>query len=195
MIYTICSGILRLLYRLLFRIEAVGAENVPAQGGVLLCSNHISNLDPPTVGILLKRKVHFMAKAELFEVPVLGPLIDKLGAFPVKRGGVSKESIKLAIQILRDGNVVGIFPEGSRNSSGIVKKGAASFALRSGAAAVPVAIVGEYKLFRKLKVIYGQPVDLESFKSSTEGDPLELATEAIMSRIRTMKETGQPTRE
>ncbi|MNW25699.1 1-acyl-sn-glycerol-3-phosphate acyltransferase [compost metagenome] len=195
MIYTICSGILRLLYRVLFRIEAVGAENVPAQGGVLLCSNHISNLDPPTVGILLKRKVHFMAKAELFQVPVLGPLIDKLGAFPVKRGGVSKESIKLAIQILRDGNVVGIFPEGSRNSSGIVKKGAASFALRSGAAAVPVAIVGEYKLFRKLKVIYGQPVDLESFKNSTEGDPLELATEAIMSRIRTMKETGQPTRE
>lgn len=89
---------------------------------MLLCSNHISNLDPPTVGILLKRKVHFMAKAELFNVPVLGPLIGKLGAFPVKRGGVSKESIKLALNILRDGKVMGIFPEGSRGAGGIGKR-------------------------------------------------------------------------
>lgn len=87
-----------------------------------MCSNHISNLDPPTVGILLKRKVHFMAKAELFNVPVLGPLIGKLGAFPVKRGGVSKESIKLALNILRDGKVMGIFPEGSRGAGESVKR-------------------------------------------------------------------------
>ncbi|MFB5265989.1 lysophospholipid acyltransferase family protein [Paenibacillus enshidis] len=193
MIYELCSGILRILYRFLFRLEAIGTENVPAEGGVLLCSNHISNLDPPTVGILLNRKVRFMAKAELFDVPVLGPLIAKLGAFPVKRGGVSKESIKLALTILRDGEVMGIFPEGSRNAQGMSKKGAASFALRSGAAAVPVAIVGDYKLFRKTKVIYGKPVDLEQYKAAVEGDPLELATEGIMSRIRTMKETGQPT--
>ncbi|MFB5763102.1 lysophospholipid acyltransferase family protein [Paenibacillus medicaginis] len=193
MIYELCSGILRILYRFLFRLEAIGTENVPAEGGVLLCSNHISNLDPPTVGILLNRKVRFMAKAELFDIPVLGPLIAKLGAFPVKRGGVSKESIKLALTILRDGEVMGIFPEGSRNAQGMGKKGAASFALRSGAAAVPVAIVGDYKLFRKTKVIYGKPVDLEQYKAAVEGDPLELATEGIMSRIRTMKETGQPT--
>ncbi|WP_025723064.1 lysophospholipid acyltransferase family protein [Paenibacillus polymyxa] len=195
MIYTVCVSILRLIYRVLFRLEAVGRENVPAEGGVLLCSNHISNLDPPTVGILLKRKVHFMAKAELFNVPVLGPLIGKLGAFPVKRGGVSKESIKLALNILRDGKVMGIFPEGSRGAGGIGKKGAASFALRSGAAAVPVAIIGDYKLFRKTKVLYGKPVNLDAYQKGAdiEGDPLELATEAIMSRIRTMKETGKPT--
>lgn len=193
MIYEVCTGILRILYRFLFRLEAIGAENVPAEGGVLLCSNHISNLDPPTVGILLNRKVRFMAKAELFDVPVLGPLIGKLGAFPVKRGGISKESIKLALTILRNGEVMGIFPEGTRDSQGVVKKGAASFALRSGAAAVPVAIVGDYKLFRKTRVIYGRPVNLEQYKAVTEGDPLELATESIMSRIRTMRETGQPT--
>lgn len=152
MIYTVCASILRLIYRVLFRLEAVGRENVPAEGGVLLCSNHISNLDPPTVGILLKRKVHFMAKAELFNVPVLGPLIGKLGAFPVKRGGVSKESIKLALNILRDGKVMGIFPEGSRGAGGIGKKGAASFALRSGASLPfrsPLLVITSFSVKRK----------------------------------------------
>ncbi|MDO7905092.1 lysophospholipid acyltransferase family protein [Paenibacillus sp. JX-17] len=193
MIYVFCRNVLRLIYAILFRLEAVGKENVPKEGGVMLCSNHISNFDPPTVGILLDRKVHFMAKAELFKVPVLGWLIERLGAFPVKRGGVSKESIKLAITILREGKVMGIFPEGSRGA-GIGKKGAASFALRSGAAVIPVAVIGNYKVFRKIKVIYGAPVSLEEFKSrDMEGDPLELATDKIMSRIKIMKETGQPT--
>lgn len=62
--------------------------------------------------------VHFMAKAELFDIPVLGPIISKVGAFPVKRGGVSRESIRLAVQLLRDGNMLGVFPEGSRNNAG-----------------------------------------------------------------------------
>lgn len=129
MIYTFCSTLLRIIYTILFRLEAVGRENIPKEGGVLLCSNHISNFDPPTVGIKLRRQVRFMAKSELFEIPVLGRIIKAVGAFPVKRGGVSKESIKTSLNILRDGQVLGIFPSGSRhNDGGIGKKGAASFA-------------------------------------------------------------------
>ncbi|SFS59458.1 lysophospholipid acyltransferase family protein [Paenibacillus sp. 453mf] len=193
MIYSICRGLLRFIYTVLFRLEAVGRENIPREGGVVLCCNHISNYDPPTLGIKIERKVRFMAKSELFDIPVLGPVLKAVGAFPVKRGGVSKESIKTALKILRDGQVLGIFPQGSRNNDGgIGKKGAASFALRSGSAVVPAAIIGEYKLFRKMKIVYGKPVNLDEFKDDPSGDALERATEKIMSKIDEMTKTGIP---
>ncbi|WP_138492975.1 lysophospholipid acyltransferase family protein [Paenibacillus pinistramenti] len=190
MIYRLCRFIAKVIYKLLFRIEAVGLEHIPQEGGVLLCSNHISNFDPPSVGILLKRKVHFMAKAELFNVPLLGKLIKALGAFPVKRGGVSKESIKISLKLLREGHVMGIFPEGTRHAAAdaAVKKGAANFALRSGAVVIPVAILGNYKLFRKVRVVYGPPVDLDEFRENPTGDAVDIATERIMSSIRQLKQ-------
>lgn len=181
-----------MIYAVVFPLKIVGKENVPKEGGVLLCANHISLLDPMTIGIKLDRQVKYMAKAELFEVPVLGWLITKLGAFPVKRGGVSKESIKTALNTLRSGNVMGIFPEGTRNSdAGVAKKGAASFALRSGAAVIPAAIIGEYKPFRRMVVVYGAPVDLSSFDGAGS-ESLEAVTDVIMDRIHEMKQTGKP---
>lgn len=190
MIYIFCCSVLRLLYKLLFRLEASGLEHIPKEGGVLLCSNHISLYDPPTIGILLKRKVHFMAKKELFDVFGFGWLIKQLGAFPVKRGGVSKESIKTSLTLLRTGHVIGIFPEGTRSKgeeSGIGKKGAATFALRSDAAVIPVAIIGNYKLFRKMRVVYGPPLDLSEFKEGKGADAAELATAKIMASIAELK--------
>lgn len=192
MIYAICCGLLRFIYAILFPLKIVGRENVPKEGGVLLCANHISLLDPMTIGIKLKRQVKYMAKAELFNVPVLGWLIKQLGAFPVKRGGVSKESIKMSLNTLRSGNVMGIFPEGTRNSdSGVAKKGAASFALRSGAAVVPAAIIGSYKPFRRMTVVYGAPIDLSSFEGAGS-ESLEAVTDVIMGRIHEMIRTGKP---
>lgn len=85
MIYSIGRGLLRFIYTVLFRLEAVGRENIPRDGGVVLCCNHISNYDPPTLGIKIERKVRFMAKSELFDIPVLGPVLKAVGAFPVKR--------------------------------------------------------------------------------------------------------------
>jgi len=186
MLYLTFRFLFRILFSLLFRLKAVGKENVPAEGPVVLCCNHISNFDPPVLGTPLDRKVHYMAKAELFELPVLGYVLPRICAFPVKRGGVSKESIKLSIQLLRSGEMLGIFPEGSRsNAGGMGKKGAASLALKSGATVVPAAIVGNYKLFRQMKVVYGSPVDISEFADSgSEG--LELATDKIMTAIRSL---------
>ncbi|BFH61766.1 lysophospholipid acyltransferase family protein [Paenibacillus azoreducens] len=194
MFYRFCRALLRALFAVMYRLEAIGLDNVPKEGGVLLCSNHISVRDPITVGIKISRQVKFMAKAELFKVPVLGMIVTNLGAFPVKRGGVSKESVKTSLKILRGGEVMGIFPEGTRHSdSGAAKKGAATFALRSGAAVVPAAIIGNYKLFRKMKVIYGKPIDISEFADMDSGEAIEAVTEKIMSRIREMQQTGQPT--
>ncbi|WP_028610509.1 lysophospholipid acyltransferase family protein [Paenibacillus harenae] len=185
MLYIFFRFLLRGIYTLLFRLEASGMENIPAEGPVILASNHLSNFDPPTVGVKVKRKVHFMAKEELFMVPVFGPLIRAFGAFPVKRGGVSKDAIKSAISLLKEGNVMGIFPEGSRNSqAGAAKKGAAMIAVRSGAAVVPVAIIGRYKPFSKIKVYYGKPIDLTAIIEESSPDMLEQVTDAIMARIR-----------
>jgi len=126
-----------------------------------------------------------MAKEELFKIPVFGSLIRSFGAFPVKRGGVSKDAIKSAINLLKEGNVMGIFPEGTRNSqAGAAKKGTAMIALRSGAAIVPVAIIGNYKPFSKIIVHYGEPVDLTAFIDQSSPDMLEQVTDAIMGRIR-----------
>ncbi|WP_139994656.1 lysophospholipid acyltransferase family protein [Paenibacillus paridis] len=185
MLYYFFRFLLRVLYTLLFRLEARGTENIPAEGPVVLASNHLSNFDPPTVGVKIKRKVHFMAKEELFKIPVFGPGIRAVGAFPVKRGGVSKDAIKSSIAMVKEGNVLGIFPEGSRhNQSGAAKKGAAMIAVRSGAAVVPVAIIGKYKPFSKIVVCYGKLIDLTAIIEESSPDMLEQVTDTIMARIR-----------
>lgn len=194
MIYVFCRAVVRGLFAILYRFESVGVHNIPSEGGVLICSNHISIRDPISVGIHVKRQVKFMAKAELFNIPVFGWLVRQLGAFPVKRGGVSKDSIKTALTILRTGEIMGIFPEGTRNSdSTAAKRGAASFALRSGATVIPAAIIGDYKLFRKVKIIYGAPVDLSSFEGDKSPEALDAATEVIMAKIHEMRASGKPT--
>ncbi|MFD0711134.1 lysophospholipid acyltransferase family protein [Paenibacillus sp. GCM10027626] len=192
MLYNTCRGLLRLIYAMLYRFEAVGLENIPSTGPVVLCANHISLLDPPTVGTKLERKVHYMAKAELFNIPLFGPFIRALGAFPVKRGGVSKEAIRSAIALLEEGGVMGIFPEGTRNApaTGMAKKGAAMIAMRSNATIIPVAIIGNYRLFRKMKIRYGQPIDLSAFIQDSSSDVLDRVTDAVMTEIREMTRQG-----
>lgn len=183
MLYLTFRVILRLIFRLFLRLKVEGMENIPSQGSVVLCANHISNLDPPLLGTPLDRRVHYMAKEELFRIPLFGSMIRQLGAFPVKRGGVSKESIRSALQLLDEGKILGIFPQGSRkNTSGIGKKGAALLALRSDAVVIPVGIVGPYGLFRQMTLRFGMPVDLSEFRNS-ESDQLEAATAKIMSSI------------
>jgi 1-acyl-sn-glycerol-3-phosphate acyltransferase len=193
MLYRFLRAIARLLYALVYRMEARGIGNIPETGPVILCCNHKSLQDPITMGIWVPRKVHYMAKAELFNVPLLGWLIRSVGAFPVKRGGVSKEAIRTAISLLQEGKVMGIFPEGTRNQTvGMGKRGAVTMAIRSGASVVPVAIVGSYRPFSKMIAVYGEPIELAPFVERGTPESLEEATELIMSHIRLMVETRKP---
>ena len=167
---SIVAGILKPTYR----IKVEGLENLPKEGGVLLCTNHISNFDPPVVGVTASRKVYFMAKAELFKVPILKNLLDNFGTFPVNRGGSDREALRTGLKILKEGNVLGFFPEGTRSKNGELGKGQAGagfFALRSTAAVVPCAIIGPYKPFKPLRVVYGKPIPMDEYrekKVSTE---------------------------
>lgn len=168
----------------LYRFEVTGHENFPKEGGILLCSNHIHALDPPVVGMTAPRTVHFMAKEELFKLPVLGALLPKVNAFPVKRGMSDREAMRTALKILKSGEVVGLFPEGTRSSDGVLKKGlsgAGFFALRGNADVMPCAIIGPYKAFRKVKVVFGEAISMEPFRER-KATPDEV-TEVIMASI------------
>ncbi|RYI31276.1 1-acyl-sn-glycerol-3-phosphate acyltransferase [Bacillus infantis] len=173
----------------IYRFEVIGKENFPAEGGVLLCSNHIDNLDPPVVGITAPRPVHFMAKEELFNLPVLGTIVRNLNAFPVKRGMSDREALRKGIGLLKEGNVLGLFPEGTRSKTGELGKGLAGagfFALRAPAHVVPCAIIGPYKPFKRLKVVYGKPLDMEEARKNRAS--ADEVTEMIMQEIRQLIE-------
>lgn len=169
----------------LYRIKVIGKEKFPKEGGVLLCTNHIDNLDPPVVGITCPRTVHFMAKEELFEKPVLKTVLPKVQAFPVKRGMSDREAFRTTIKLLRSEKVVGLFPEGTRSKTGELGKGLAGagfFALKGGdAKVVPCAIIGPYKPLSRLKVVYGDPIDMTPYRESRAS--AEEVTEVIMAEI------------
>lgn len=169
----------------LYRIKIIGKEKFPKEGGVLLCTNHIDNLDPPVVGITCPRTVHFMAKEELFTKPILKTLLPQVQAYPVKRGMSDREAFRTTIKLLRDGKVVGLFPEGTRSQTGELGKGLAGagfFALKGGEAkVVPCAIIGPYKPFSQLKVVYGDAIDMTPYRERKAS--AEEVTEAIMTEI------------
>lgn len=186
-LYGIAKFVARLAYSLAFRIRVEGLENIPQEGGLILCGNHSAGSDPIVLGITCPRRVNFMAKAELFDIPGVGFLIRSLGAFPVKRGRPDRAALRRSIEVLESGGCFGIFPEGTRSRTGKLGKaepGTAYLAIKSGATMVPVGVSGTYKLFSPITVRYGKPVDLDRFRSgklSSRG--LEEAGEVIMAAI------------
>ncbi|MDQ0232942.1 lysophospholipid acyltransferase family protein [Metabacillus malikii] len=185
-LYTFARSVVAGILKPTYRVKVEGIENFPKEGGVFLCANHISNFDPPIVGITAPRQVLFMAKAELFKIPVLKTLLKDFGTFPVNRGGSDREALRTGLKILKEGNVLGFFPEGTRSKNGELGKGqsgAGFFALRSNAAVVPCAIVGPYKPFHTLRVIYGNPINMEEYRAK------KITTEEMSAII--MEEIGK----
>ncbi len=163
--YRFVQFIFNILFKIIFRFEVIGRENIPLEGPVLIASNHVSLLDPPLVGTASSRPVNFMAKEELFTFP-LGPIYKSLGAFPVKRGASDRHAIKTALGLLKNNLVLGIFPEGTRSKDGTLgpaEPGALTFAYKTGAAVVPTAVLGSNLAARqtfwpKVKVVFGTPL-------------------------------------
>lgn len=143
--YRITRVIVQLILPLLGGVTVVGGENIPQSGPVILAPNHRAYMDPPYLSMVTRRQLHMMAKEELFGVPLLGPLIKALGAFPVKRGTADRGAIRRAIDELKAGHVLGIFPEGKRANSGTLEpaeKGFALIARQTGVPIVPIALEG-----------------------------------------------------
>jgi 1-acyl-sn-glycerol-3-phosphate acyltransferase len=183
----------------LFRLRARGRENLPATGGYVLACNHLSNLDPWPVGLPLwpRRWLRFMAKAELYWWPAT-VVLEGAGAFPVHRGLADVEAVETAVRLAREGNVVVMFPEGTRRSKGLVKRhqarprsGAARIALSAGVPLVPAAVAGTDRLLTlgPVRVSYGTPVDIDDLRGSDDiRRASQEATERLMTRIAELEE-------
>lgn len=191
-LYRLCRSVFRAIFSFVFRWQVIGREHIPKEGPVILCANHISLWDPPLLGSGIDRQVFFMAKEELFRIPVLSYFITKFGAFPVKRGAGDRAAIRSALKILEEGKIFGIFPEGSRSKTGEIgpgMPGVALFALKSDAQVIPVAIIGPYRLFRPVTVVYGKPIDLSRYREAkANSDTLKETSDLIMAEIKALHE-------
>jgi 1-acyl-sn-glycerol-3-phosphate acyltransferase len=182
----------------LYRLRARGVEHLP-EGGFVLAANHTSNFDPWPLGIPLlpDRQLRFMAKAELFN-PVLTPILRAGGAFKVRRGEGDLDAMRTAGELVQEGEIVVMFPEGTRQRKGLVKKhqarphtGAARIALTGGVPLVPAAIGGTDRLLRlgPLRVAYGPPLDLSDLHGQDAKTAAKVATERLMAKIDELKTT------
>lgn len=171
MLYNLACKAFAIVFKLIYRWDVRGRENLPKDGAAILCANHISWWDPPLVGcVAWPRKVHFMAKAELFQLPLFNIVLPRLHAFPVKRDTADRKAIKTALEVVKSGNVLGLFPEGTRSKTGELlppQPGIGFIAQKSGSPVIPIAIIGPYRLFKPIKVIIGKPVEIPA--ELTEG--------------------------
>ena len=180
------------IYKFVFRGHLIGRENIPQKNSFIMVSNHGSLLDPPLLGHALRCNISFMAKAELFKIPLLGFIIKACGAYPVKRGIADKNTIKTACKKLSNDNSIGIFIDGTRQKNGRVnkpKQGAALLAFKNQKLLLPVAIVNSHRLIRfkfcfplfsKIVIKVGTPVQPPQ---SSSKDELNLVTMHLKDEI------------
>jgi len=195
-LYAVGQFLLRLFYFPVYRIKVEGRENVPGEGPVLLCSNHVAMKDPVMLGVSQRRQVFYMAKEELFKNRFIGGVLRGLGAFPVKRGTGGSDALEDAYALLAENAVVGVFIEGHRSKTGELQKpktGAALLAYRTKAPVVPVCITaGDGRLpkpFHRTVIRFGKPISAEQLNIPDDSSmQLRRASRAIMGEITVLRE-------
>lgn len=180
MFYKIIVGIFRVLVFLVFNLKVHNKETLDkVEGRVIICSNHISIIDPVILAVASKRQIHFMGKKELFDNKILSYIFRQLGAFPVDRKGVSLSAVKNSLNVLNKDGILGIYPEGTRVENGYdennAKPGIALIAKRAKSKIIPVYVKGPYKFRGKVELFIGEEKDY--FENITEKVNTETYTE------------------
>jgi len=190
--------ILRVIFCLLYRVEKIDLNKVPINGKLIICSNHISYLDPVVIGAYFPRCVYFMAKKELYNNKFLSSLVTFLNTFPVERKAFNRKAFSISFEILKDENVLCLFPEGTRSTDGVLrggKKGIGFIAAASNTPILPVAMSGTNKIIQKpyrriffprVKLIVGDIIDIKDIlKEHSKKEAVSIIVD------RTMKEIGK----
>lgn len=187
MLYGFAKVVFKIYFYLTNKITVRGTENIPETGGLVLCSNHIHWLDPILIGICVRRKIYYMAKAELFRNKFFAFIMRNINAFPVKRGTADMSAIKRSFTIIRDGDILGIFPEGTRSRNGKLlpaEPGASVIALKTNVPILPVRVQGSYSMGGKLNVSIGKPISLEEYRGrKLSGEEINSVSQQIMKEI------------
>lgn len=182
--YQLWRRLLKLIAVFVYRVRFTGQENIPASGGVLVVSNHQSHFDPPLVGIGSKRQMNYVARRTLFNFRPFGWFLKSIGAIPIDRDGIGLGGIKESLKLLKHGEMVLIFPEGTRTPDGEIKAfrpGFTTLAARSNAAILPVAVDGAYQAwprtqkypgFGRIRVHFGKPIPHSEIAGRDERDLL-----------------------
>ena len=190
--YRSFCAVMRPYYNLVYPSKVEGLENIPSEGGCIICANHISARDPLYLAVKVRdRLLHFMAKAELFRFKPLAAILRGLMAFPVDRGHNDLNAVRIALKLLADGHALGVFPQGTRsrdNTRTPMLSGISMIALRSGKPVVPIYIGGPYRPFRRTPVRIGKPVDLSDFGRRFDSDTLAAATRRIEDAVWSMRD-------
>lgn len=194
MLYIILRPIIEPFARFFLRIKVSGKENIPKNGGCIICPNHTSIADVFALTVI-RRQIRYMGKEELFKIPVLNVILRALGAFAVKRGKGDMQAIDNACKILNNGGIFGIFPEGTRSKygkPGKAKTGAALIQMKTKATLIPVSIrysTGRFRLFCKTYIHIGKPIEYtEPKENETMRKELRRITENLMGEINTLWE-------
>lgn len=156
--------------------RAYGIERVPASGGGVLAANHLSAIDPPLLGSFSRRALWYMSKAELLEMPFIGEALSWTGAFPIRRGASDREGLRMGRELVREGHIVGVFVEGTRQRFGYpadeIHPGAAAIAVREGVPVIPCGIES-FRWSRRNRraccVVFGEPITLDGIPASGRG--------------------------
>ena len=191
----------KLFFIVFTRWKVKGEENIPSQGPVLIVANHLTNADPPLLCVSLNREVRFMAKEELFKIPVLGWIIPRMRAFPVRRGTADRRALRRAMDLLKRGEVVTIFLEGTRSEDGTLQDpelGFALIALKTRAPVVPMALIGTDTVLPrhcwhfkvgKVRVRIGKPMTFpDLYDGKTKKPDLETVGRRVMAEIARLQE-------
>lgn len=162
--------------KLVARVAVYGADRMPTNGGLVVAANHFSWIDPPALGAVSPRTLYFLAKSEVHRIPGLGQLMRAFGAFAVRRGESDRDAVRTMRQVVRDGNVLGMFAEGTRQRDGVpgpVQPGAAMVAINENVPLIPAAIYGshEWRLgnFKPVSVAWGEPMTFEGLPRGGKG--------------------------
>lgn len=172
-VYSILKYTVRFIFKLLYRVENIDMDKIPGKGKLIICSNHISYIDPVIIAAFMPRYIYFMAKEELYNNKFLSALLTFLNAFPVKRGNFNRMSFRISQEVLKNENILGLFPEGTRSTDGILregKRGIGFISVYTETSILPVALSGANKIvqkphkrlfFPKIKLIAGNIIDVK----------------------------------
>lgn len=186
MFYSVIVWIVKIFLFPFYRIKVFGKENIPENKDIIVCANHWSNLDPIFLSISLPIKFHYMAKKELFEIPVLRGILSKAGAFPVDREGSDLKALRHAISLIKDGNTLGIFPEGTRVKEvdrENMHEGVGFIALKSKADILPIEIITSYRIFSKVELHIKEPIKIEKYFNLKNKEAMNKISDDIFEKI------------